>query len=76
MNKCEQDLEEDALIILEQSEPQGTLYSLKRKKRIHYKTKGKSREVTTKILECRTESRKYISIENMIWEKKTFPTKL
>lgn len=31
MNKCELDLEEDALIILEQLEPQGTLYSLKNK---------------------------------------------
>jgi len=32
MNKCELDLEEDALIILEQLELQGTLYFLKGQK--------------------------------------------
>jgi hypothetical protein len=75
MNKCEQDLEEDALIILEQSEPQGTLYSLKRQKEFIIRLR-QTQGSNNKNLECRVESRKYISIENMIWENKTFPMKL
>jgi len=63
MNKCELDLEEDALIILEQLELQGTLYFLERQK-VFIRRLGKdllqnkSQGNDSKIPECRIESRR------------------
>jgi hypothetical protein len=70
MNKCELDLEEDALIILEQLELQGTLYFLKRQtvfiRRLGKDLQNKSQGNDSKISECRVESRRYISIQNIL----------
>ena len=71
MNKCELDLEEDALIILEQLELQGTLYFLKRQK-VFIRRLGKdllqnkSQGNDSKIPECRIESRRYILSQNIL----------
>jgi hypothetical protein len=70
MNKCELDLEEDALIILEQLELQGTLYFLKRQKvfirRLGKDLQNKSQGNDSKIPECRIESRRYILSQNIL----------
>jgi hypothetical protein len=68
LNKCGLDLEEDALIILEQLELQGTLYFLERQKvfirRLGKDLHNKHNEMIVKIPECRIESRRYIVIQN------------
>jgi hypothetical protein len=64
MNKCELDLEEDALIILEQLELQGTLYFLERQKifirRLGKDLQNKSQRKDIRNPKCSIESRGYI----------------